>query len=45
MKLKNYISNKKTFEFYILNITEDNIYYEDIINIFSQALYDPFIYQ
>lgn len=45
MKLKNYISNKKTFEFYILNITEDNTYYEDIINIFSQALYDPFIYQ
>ena len=45
MKLKNYISNKKTFEFYVLNITEDNSYYEDIISIFLSALYDPFIFQ
>lgn len=44
MKLNQYLDKKKFFEFYILNINSTNSCYEDVINVFSEVIVNPFIY-
>ena len=45
MKIKEYINTKKQFEFYILNIKQNSVFYEDIITVLSDVIINPFIYQ
>lgn len=38
MTIETFLEKKKFFEFYILNINKDNAYYNDIIQIFKEAV-------
>lgn len=39
----NYLNKKKYFEFYIINITNNNENYQELINVFSNVIVNPYI--
>lgn len=43
MKIKEYLNNKKYFEFYILNIIDNKSYYNDVIEMLSDLIIDSYI--
>lgn len=43
MNVKDYLNNKKFFEFYIININNKNSFYDEIVNIFTGIFLNPFI--
>ncbi len=42
MTIETFLEKKKFFEFYILNINKDNAYYNDIIQIFKEAVVNAY---
>ena len=42
MTIETFLEKKKFFEFYILNINKDNAYYNDIIQIFKEAVVNSY---
>lgn len=45
MTMNDYLSKKKEFEFYILNINKQTPDYEEIIDIFLDVIINPFVYE
>lgn len=43
MKIKEYLNNNKSFEFYILNISTNSFCYNDLIEVFSDLLINPLV--
>lgn len=43
MTIEEYLSKKKHFEFYILNINKNTANYEDIITVFKDSLTNPYL--
>lgn len=43
MTLMNYLNKKKYFEFYIINITNTDENYQELINVFSNIIVNPYI--
>ena len=43
MRLKEYLNNNKFFECYILNISENDIYYNDLLEVFCGIIINPLI--
>ena len=43
MKIKQYLNDNKFFEFYILNITNEDIYYNEVIEVFSSLIINPLV--
>jgi len=43
MNIKEYLSNKKEFEFYIININKNDMFYDEILSILSEVIINPFI--
>lgn len=43
MTLSDYLNKKKYFEFYIINITNNDENYEELMNVLSEMIVSPFI--
>ena len=43
MRLKEYLNNNKFFECYILNISENDLYYNDLLEVFCGIIINPLI--